>query len=171
MAKRRPKPEPKPAPPARVATIAAAAKAMGVHERTLKGWLAKGCPGRPGNYVVAEIAAWHEANVGGSVADDASERSLWATEKLKAEAQKAKLEVDELLGRLIEVEIPAREFAQHIVEAKTLLEQLPDRFLSFVPSLSAATKRSAKQRTQAAVREILAALERSLRQRADADGD
>lgn len=167
MAKRTAKPKPKEPTPATVATIAAAAKALGCHERTLKSWLAKGCPGTPGNYDPAAIVAWHEANVSGSVVEDASERSLWATEKLKAEATKAKLEVDQLLGRLIEVEIPAREFAQHIVEAKTLLEQLPDRFLSFVPSLSAATKKSVKQRTAAAVRDVLTALETALTRRAN----
>lgn len=169
MAKRRPKPEA--APPAVVSTIAAAATILGCHERTLKSWLAKGCPGRAGAYDPAAIAAWHEANVTGSVAEDASERSIWATEKLKAEATKAKLEVEQLLGRLIEVEIPAREFAQHIVEAKTLLEQLPDRFLSFVPSLSAATKKSVKQRMAAAVRDVLTALETALTRQANEGSD
>jgi hypothetical protein len=151
-----------------VPTIAAAAKALGRHERTLKTWFARGCPNEPGAYDLTAIAAWQDANVGSALADDTSEKSLWATEKLKAEARKATLEVEQLLGRLVEVEVPAREFAQHIVEAKTLLEQLPDRFMSFVPSLSAATKKSAKQRMQAAVREVLAGLEQALRRQADA---
>lgn len=164
MAKRKPA-----AAEAVVPTIGAAAKALGKHERTLKSWLAKGCPGRPGAYDVAAIAAWHEANVGATLRDDTSEKARWAAEKIKAEARKRKLEVEQLLGRLVDVDLPAREFAQHIVEAKALLEQLPDRFLSFVPGITAAAKKTAKQRMQAAIRDVLAALESSLKRQADAD--
>jgi len=151
-----------------VASIGLAAKAIGVHERTLKTWLKAGCPGKPGAYDVAAIAEWHEANVG-STRDDSSEKTRWAAEKLKANARKAKLEVDRLLGRLVDVEIPAREFAAHIVEAKALLEQLPDRFLSYVPGLSPATKKAVRQRAKAAIRDVLAALEAALKRQADAD--
>lgn len=162
-------PKKKAASSATVPTIGAAAKALSKHERTLKSWLAKGCPGRPGAYDVAAIAAWHEANVGATLRDDTSEKARWAAEKLKAEARKRKLEVEQLLGRLVDVDLPAREFAQHIVEGKTLLEQLPDRFLSFVPSLSAAAKKSVRQRAKGAIRDVLAALESALKRQADAE--
>jgi phage terminase Nu1 subunit (DNA packaging protein) len=42
-------------------TIADAAKAVGIHPRTLSQWLTLGCPGEPGEYDAAAIRAWRDA--------------------------------------------------------------------------------------------------------------
>ena len=46
-----------------VRTIAVLAAATGVSTRTVREWIARGCPGAAGRYVVPDIVAWAKATV------------------------------------------------------------------------------------------------------------
>jgi len=175
VAKRAAKSKPKAKQPAAVAsqvvaTIAAAAKACDVHERTLKSWLARGCPGKRGAYDLAAIAAWREANLG--VSEDSSEadsRGYWETRRARAAAEIAELDLAQKRRELIDVGTATRVIGQHIAEVKTQLGQLPDFVLSTL-RLPAAQKKTARERVAAKVRDLCDTFERSLRELAAAAG-
>lgn len=176
MAKKTPKSKATPAanaPPAApqvVATIAAAAKACDVHERTLKSWLARGCPHKRGAYDLAAIAAWREANRG--VTDNAEEsdtRGFWETRRARAAAESAELELSQKRRELIDVGTATRVIGQHVAEVKTQLGQLPDFVLATL-KLPPAQKKIARDRLAAKVRELCETFERSLRELAVAAG-
>lgn len=158
-----------------VATIAGAARALGVHERTVKTWLARGAPGAPGNYDVQAIAVWHASEIGTSESDEnISQRALWETRRAAAAAQFEELRLEERRGHLVDVGLAARHYARHIAEAKVMLEQLPDRLLAHVPAkLPRAARKIFRERIHTAVVEVMSILATGLAERPseEAGGD
>lgn len=154
-------------------TIAAVAEHFERDQRTIKTWLEKGCPGRgSGGYDLVAIAEWRDANIRSGDERPAGERGEWEIRHSAAQAQLAELRLAKLRGELVEVAAVADHYGRHIAEAKTLLEQLPDRLLAGLPKANAKQRRAFLDRTQAAVRDVLTALQRALETEADtlADG-
>ena len=153
-----------------VPTIAEAAKRIGVHERTLKTWLARGAPGRAGAYDLAAIAVWHEATIGPIDDEELSEQAKWRARREAASAQLEELKLEQRRGHLVDVDLAARHYARHIAEAKVLLEQLPDQLLAQCPTkLPKAAKKVYRQSIQRALAEIMTTLAAGVEERPGAD--
>jgi len=102
---------------------------FGVHVRTVAGWLAAGCPGRPGYFDLDAITAWRDANrPAPAPATDAAQARL-----LAAKADREELRLAKERSELIPIEIVTRLFARHISEAAAILDQLPDLCLAALP--------------------------------------
>lgn len=145
-----------------VKTIAAAAKALGVHERTLKQWLTDPeCPRSRGKYDVEAIRAWRDANKKPGASAD-SPRAKWETRKARAEALAKELDLRTRSGQLIRVDRAAQVVARHIAEVVTHLDQLPDFAVAGV-RLAAATKKIVRERVRQKIDDLRATVEKSLR--------
>lgn len=104
---------------------------VGVSVRTLKDWLAKGCPGEPGRYVVPEIVTWAKASVwarpepidgdpllaegGDSPALEEYRRAKAALARLDlAEREKQLVRIDDVVQPLIEAAAVVRSAGERI---------------------------------------------------------
>lgn len=143
-------------------TIAAAAKRLGVNQRTLKEWLACGCPGERGAYDVDAIAAWRSANRAPVRSEETEGRAKWELLKVQAEAQTKRLQLQQQREKLLLVDRAVQVMKQHVAEVKTHLEQLPDKIVASV-KLSAAEKKKLRARVAAWVRAYCEGFEASLR--------
>lgn len=152
------------APSAVATTIAAAAKRLKVHKRTLQEWLAAGAPGKHGAYDVDAIARWRSENRKpvDEARGESSERAKWESRKSRADALKKELELLQARGRLIELDSAARVMAQHVAEVKTHLGQLPDRVISLL-KLPAGEKKKIRATIAEWVRAYCAQFHNSLR--------
>lgn len=151
-----------------VATIAAAATHFGVADRTLQRWIARGCPGEPGKYDLAAIAAWREANLGRARDDTAThERVEWDTRAARASALMKEMELKEREGRLIDVDQAAAVVGRHVAEVKAHLQQLPDYAASLV-KLPAGKKRVFVEAMRQKIRSLCTTFEHSLIELAEA---
>lgn len=145
-----------------VKTIAAAAKALGVHARTLKEWLTDPeCPRERGKYDVEAIRGWREATRKPAVGTEGA-RSKWETRKARAEARIKELDLRMRAGQLIRVDRAAQVVKQHIAEVVTHLDQLPDFAVAGV-RLPAATKQIVRERVRQKIEDLRSTVERSLR--------
>lgn len=164
---KRTKPKPKPtAPTAVVSTIAAAAARLGVNARTVKEWLAAGCPGNAGHYDVDAIRAWRAATRKAQPASEGG-RAKWEERKARAEALIKELRYRESRGQLISVARAAQVVRQHVAEAASHLDQLPD-FAAAGLRLPAEQKRRLRDRLRKKIADLRTTLERSLRSLAKA---
>lgn len=154
---------------ARVAkTVSAAAEQLGVGERTLAAWLARGCPGAKDRYDLDAIEAWRAENVKPQPrATDSSGRAKWEERRARAEALLKELRVREARGELIGVARAGQIVRQHIAEVVTHLDQLPD-FAVAGQRLATDAKKKIRERLKAKIRELRATLEKSLREMARA---
>lgn len=143
-----------------VTTIAAAALAIGVNERTLKTWLARGCPGEPGAYDVDAIRAWRIAILGRGESRG-TDRAKWEARKAKAEALTKELLLRKRRAELIEVEYACRLMARHAAEVKAHLEQLPD-FAAAQVKLATAAKKQLRDRLKKKLHELCEVFARGL---------
>ena len=165
-------PAPK-AKPQAAATIAAAARELGVDERTLKTWLGKGCPrGQGGGYDVAAIRAWREANLKVQRLEptELRGRAHWEKRKARADAKMRELELKLKQRELIEVDVAARVIGQHIAEVKAHLGQLPDFMLSLV-KVPAGQAKQVRERLKGKLNDLCEVLERSMHELTTGGGD
>lgn len=142
-------------------TIAAVAERLGVDERTVKTWLARGCPGETGSYDVDAIAAWRAAHRKAPAAADA-ERAKWAASREKAQAKREWLRLRRDRGDLILVSRAAQIYRQVTAEVITHLDQLPE-FAVAGSRLPADAKKKLKEKLRGKVSDMRAALEKSIR--------
>lgn len=149
----------------RAKSIAEVATRVGVDERTVKGWLASGCPGEPGAYDVDAIVAWRAAHKKKAPAPAEGERAKYAARYELAHAAREELKLLREQGDLILVTRAAQIVRQHVAEVVAHLEQLPD-FAVAGQRLPADAKKKIRERVKAKVREMRLALERSLREMA-----
>lgn len=150
------------------ATVSEAAQRLGVGERTLAAWLSKGCPGKPGAYDLDAIRVWRAANVkprGGHAENPG--RAKWEEKKARAEALMKELRYREARGQLISVARAAQVVKQHVAEAASHLDQLPD-FAAAGLRLPAEQKRRLRERLRKKIADLRTTLERSLRSLAKA---
>lgn len=135
-------------------TQAEVAKHFGVSERTVRSWIGQGMPTEGKGYDVAAIEQWLDRVGLGRRAEKASRAKL-----AEVEAQIKTVKLHRLRGELIELDTVRRLFVRHISEAKSVLEQVPDRVLAVLPAAVAAKDRT---RVRAEVVGILDAACRSL---------
>jgi hypothetical protein len=151
----------KPKPSNVVASAAVAADRLGFAERTLMGWLARGCPGKPGAYDVDAIAAWHAANVRPRAQN--TERSHWEARRSRAAALAAEMDLLLKRGKLIETERAAQTMTQHIAEVNAHLDQLPD-FAVAGENVPVESKRKIRDKLRRKIHDMRLSLERSSRE-------
>lgn len=110
--------------------------------RSLCDWLKQGCPGTAGAYNVDEIEAWVRDNVGTDEDDETSEKTYWATFKLREQALAA--QVDRLVkdGSVVETAIINALVERLANTLSTMLNQLPDWTLSQLPAAVTSKQRS-----------------------------
>jgi phage terminase Nu1 subunit (DNA packaging protein) len=108
-------------------TQADVARHFTVAERTVAYWLARGCPGEPGNYDLDEIAAWREREGQGRSDEDANKSRF-----LQVKTEREQLKLEEERGDLVKVDPIVRLFTRHIAEARSRLDQLPDQITAAV---------------------------------------
>lgn len=151
--RRKPKGRPPAAKKARLArpkrTILAKpalARELGRSVRQLTEYRQRGLPQEAdGRYCLEDCRAWIAANIkptARSISGEmpapigeaaASDFALWNARKTQHQARQEKLKADELEGRLIDVDIPAREAERRIAHCRALFEQIPDRLLGILP--------------------------------------
>lgn len=151
-------------PSATVKTIAAVAKRLAVDERTVKTWLAAGCPGEQGAYDVDAIAAWRAAHKKAAPAAE-GERAKYAARYELAHAEREELKLQRERGDLILVSRAAQVMRQHVAEAVTHLDQLADYAVAG-QRLPAEAKKKIRERLKTRLRDIRLALEKSLKEMA-----
>lgn len=101
-----------------------------VSERTVGSWRrVHGMPGKPGRYDLDAIAAWRAERGVGRKRTQSEER----TRLLRIEAALKKQRLRKLRGELVSADELRRVIVRHIHEAKSLLEQLPDRVVARLP--------------------------------------
>lgn len=121
-------------------TIEELAKALKVSSRTLKTWLARGCP----RTSAAAIEKWRDANVLPRQGGPRKEIDRQAgplqrrinKAKLRRElaaAKKAERENEIEAGRLRSIDDITREWAEQFAPARTLLDAFPDQFAKELP--------------------------------------
>ena len=138
-------------------TIAAAAKELGVDERTLKSWSSKGCPWTRGAYDVVAIEDWRQKTLRPAGSKEIDE---WETRRRAAVAQREELRLADQRGELIEVTVAVRIVKRHAAEVRLHLEQLPD-FAASLVKMPAAKRKEFLQRIGSKVRELCASIERA----------
>lgn len=157
----------KEATPAAVSTIAAVAAGLGVDQRTVKDWLAVGCPGKKeGAYDLDAIRAWRAATRKAPRVTE-GDRAKWETRKARAEARTKELELRLRRGQLISVATAAQIVKQQIAEVRTHLDQLPD-FVCSAVKLAAEPRKRLRDKVRTKIADLLAALEQSQRRMAAA---
>lgn len=152
-------------PSATVKTIAAVATRLEVDERTVKTWLAAGCPGDAGAYDVDAIAAWRATHKKATPAAAEGERAKYAARFELAHAQREELKLQRERGDLILVSRAAQIMRQHVAEAVTHMDQLADYAVAG-QRLPAEAKKKIRERLKARIRDIRVALEKSLKEMA-----
>lgn len=158
-----------PDPSPLVTTIAEVALRLQVNERTVKSWLARGCPGEPGKYDTDAIRAWRSAVLGRGQ-EPSTNRAKWETRKAKAEALTKELLLRKRRAELIEVESACRLMARHAAEVKAHLEQIPD-FAAAQVKLAAAAKKQLRERLKKKLHELCEVFSRGLAELATGDGE
>ncbi len=148
-------------PPSTIATIEAAAAALGVNDRTLKRWFAQGCPKAPGRYDVKAIAAWRDATLKARKEQN-PKRAKWEARKVRADALTRELVYQRKRGELIDVATAAQIIKQHIAEVVTHLDQLPD-FAVAGHRLDPALKAKIRAKLKTKIHDMRSTLERSTR--------
>lgn len=89
-------------------TQTAAAASLSVNRRTFIDWLAEGCPGEQGNYVISEMVLWARENKwGGENSDDALLGSI-DDEDLRARLIKERIEELQRKNKLADFKIAER---------------------------------------------------------------
>jgi phage terminase Nu1 subunit (DNA packaging protein) len=111
-----------------LSTRAEVAAWLDVHERTIANWLAMGCPGEPGQYDLAAIAAWRTAQGKSPTPDGEAPQARLA--RVRAEREELRLAVDR--RELIPADPALRLISRTIHESKARLDQLPDQLLAIV---------------------------------------
>lgn len=153
-----------------VKTVAAAAKIIGVRERTVCDWRACGCPGKRGHYDVDAIKAWRAENrkaTSGTAADAKGERAKWAAKREKALAQREEFRLRRELGEYILVARAAQIVRQHIAEVVTHLDQLPE-FAVAGERIDSKVKGRIRDKLRSKIRDMRITFERSMREQARA---
>jgi phage terminase Nu1 subunit (DNA packaging protein) len=131
--------------------------------RQITEYLQRGMPREPGGgYCVEDCQAWIEANIRptgrGDESDEQSQRAYWEEYKVREQALLEELKRKREEGKLVEIEPILNEWKQHISEARSLLEALPDRLVAVLPDATAAKVR--KRIRAAAVKVVDEALNR-----------
>lgn len=122
------------AQPRLVSTLGEVAAHFGVTSRSIQYWREQGAPiSDDGYYDLDLIAAWREARLGkdGGAADQT--RAEHETNLSRIKAEKAQLELDELRGKLVDVEICKRVIGRHLTELKSHLEGIAEFQASLLP--------------------------------------
>jgi uncharacterized protein YicC (UPF0701 family) len=122
---------------------------FGVSERAVHYWLSAGCPGQPGEYDAAAIAAWRDGRKKDEQSDDNPRAKYLAA---RAERELLKLAKDR--RELVEADAVRRLFARHIHEAKAILGQLADRASAAVPSAQAKIRKKVREETKRLVDDV-----------------
>lgn len=123
-----------------VRTLKEVAAAFQVRYDTVKKeWRANGMPGKPGAYNLDEIAAWKKLRLREPTADDdpveLQRRKRLAECRVK-EAQAERLELANRIARegLLRREDVHREWSEHIIAAKNILERAARKMMPHFPA-------------------------------------
>ena len=155
-------------------TIAEAANTLGVHERTLKSWLAVGAPAKTdGGYDIRAIKQWREENRKG--ADDESEypddfKLRMAMAKLKEQEGKADKVAEEatiaaykkhlMAEGLIHASSANNTFANALKNIRNRLQRIPVELAAgYSPEIQRQLERDLAQRIDIALRALRIELE------------
>jgi hypothetical protein len=167
---------PVPSPPTEqiVRTRHEVATHFGVSLRTVAEWLTDpSFPGRAGNrgrrdgeFPLLAIKAWWDAKRGTTVAPDASQSAKDRLNEVRA--RRAEIELEQLLGTLIEVEEVERFISRTIATAKAVLDQLSDQVLACLPP---AVDVEARRKVRERVVKVLDDTYATLAELAEADQD
>ena len=134
------------AKPRLVNRLSDVANHFGISERALGYWRTKGAPlsSDVGYYDLDALEHWVAANINVRDSTEGS-RADHETELARIRAERAQLELDEKRFRLLPAELVGRVTTRAITEAKALLEQLPEWFVTEfdpkTPSAELARKR------------------------------
>lgn len=148
------------AKPRLVSRLADVATHFGISERALGYWRTKGAPlsSEVGYYDLDAIEHWVAANINVRESTDGT-RADHETELARIRAERAQLELDEKRFRLLPSELVARVTSRAIAEAKALLEQLPEWFVTeFDPKTPSAELARKRDRAREKIDLVLAAL-------------
>ncbi len=148
------------AKPRLVTRLADVATHFGVSERALGYWRTKGAPlaSDVGYYDLDAIEHWVAANIHVPAGTDGT-RADHETELARIKAERAQLELDEKRFHLLPAELVTRVTTRAITEAKALLEQLPEWFVTeFDPKTPSAELARKRDRARERVDGVLAAL-------------
>lgn len=114
------------------------AKHLGVTDKTVQTWIAKGAPGKSewGFYDCDAIGRWYEDfNARKNSGSDAHEtRAKHEAERARIRKEREQLELDELKGRLIDISHPVSWNQRAIAEWRATLEDFADLMLSHIPA-------------------------------------
>ncbi len=142
---------------------------LGKGERTVQYWKDRGMPGTAGAYDLDAILAWYAETFGAKDdgPDDEVSRGYWETRRSKAAALRDELKLAEQRGQVVDVDVPAREFGAFLVEARAILEQLPDFMLAQLPKkFPAGERKELLAKTRKRVADVLTNLQKALEKKA-----
>lgn len=113
--------------------------ALGIKDRTLGYWKSAGMPMRvDGRYDIDAIEEWRLQRFGNADApeaqSDGANRATHETEIARVKAERMRIELDEKLGRLIDIDTYDRLTLRHIHEIKSHHEQFAEFVVSLLPA-------------------------------------
>ena len=149
------------AKPRLVTKLSEVATHFQVAERTLHYWRTSGAPlsSEVGYYDLDAIEHWYAAHKANAAQTTEGSRADHETELARIKAERAQLELDEKRFRLLPSELVARVTSRAIAEAKALLEQLPEWFVTeFDPKTPSAELARKRDRAREKIDLVLAAL-------------
>ena len=122
---------------------------------TVKGeWRPNGMPGRARQWDLREILAWRDERQASRAAARAVDETTIDAERRRAVAAANREERRDRqeAGELVEVDAVRRLIVQHVNEARSILEQLPDQTIACLP---AATKSATRRRVKREAGELV----------------
>lgn len=121
--------------PRLVATVGEVAEHFGVTKRAIWQWREQGCPlGDDGYHDIDLIESWYEARRGKDGGEQDETRSVFETDRARIRAEREQLELDQIRGRLVDVQLVHNVIARHIAEAATHLDSLAEFELTLQPA-------------------------------------
>lgn len=149
--------------PAIVSSVKAVAEHFGVTTRSVQTWKDQGMPWSKDCFDLTAIAAWREAYKGNSQdRQELQERGALETKLAGVKLKKAQAELDEFLGKLIDVNGPKRVLVQTVNAIRTHLEQFPERLMELV-NLDSDVKLEVRRAAAAGIEDLLRAIQQQLK--------
>lgn len=140
-----------------VGSLALVAEFFGRSVDTVKGdWRSNGMPGEPKTWDLREILRWRDDRRETRAAARAADETTIDAERRRAiaAANREERRDRQEAGELVEVDAVRRLFIQHVHEARSILEQIPDQTIACLPqSLKGRTRRRIKRETEQLVRD------------------